>query len=75
MASGTVSWFNEESGYGYIVADESGANLFVHRGSIMGNDWRTRTLVEGARVGFGLREGGMYPEAVRVLRLATKGTP
>ena len=74
MASGTVSWFNEESGYGYIVADESGANLFVHRGSIMGNDWRTRTLVEGARVGFDLREGGMCPEAIRVLRLATKGS-
>lgn len=75
LASGTVSWFNEESGYGYIVADESGANLFVHRGSIVGNDWRTRTLVEGARVGFDLREGGMCPEAIRVLRLVTKGTP
>jgi CspA family cold shock protein len=75
LASGTVSWFNEENGYGYIVADESGANLFVHRGSIVGNDWRTRTLVEGARVGFDLREGGMCPEAIHVLKLATAGSP
>ena len=74
MASGTVSWFNEESGYGYIDADDGGANLFVHRGSIVGKDWRTRTLVEGARVGFDLREGGMCREAIHVLKLATQGT-
>jgi cold shock protein len=75
LASGTVRWFNEESGYGYIVADEGGDELFVHRGSIVGSDWRTRTLVEGARVGFDLREGGMCPEAIHVLKLAAKGCP
>jgi cold shock protein len=75
LASGTVSWFNEESGYGFILADEGGANLFVHRGSIVGDDWRTRTLAEGARVGFDLREGGLCPEAIHVLQLATKGSP
>lgn len=75
MASGTVRWFNEENGYGYIVADEGGEDLFVHRGSIMGNDWRTRTLVVGARVGFDLREGGMCREAIHVLQIAAKGSP
>jgi cold shock protein len=75
LASGTVRWFNEESGYGYIVADEGGDDLFVHRGSIVGSDWRTRTLVEGARVGFDLRKGGMCPEAIHVLKLAAKGSP
>jgi cold shock protein len=71
VASGTVKWFNEENGYGYIAPDEGGKDLFVHRGSILG-DWRTRTLPDGTRVGFELREGGMSPEAVQVLRLATK---
>jgi CspA family cold shock protein len=71
VASGTVKWFNEENGYGYIAPDEGGKDLFVHRGSIVG-DWRTRILPDGTRVGFELREGGMSPEAVQVLRLATK---
>jgi CspA family cold shock protein len=74
LASGTVKWFNEENGYGYIVADDGGRDLFVHRGSIMGSDWRTRTLREGARVGFDRCEGGMCPEAVHVLPLAARGT-
>jgi cold shock protein len=75
VASGTVKWFNEENGYGFIVADEGGPDLFVHRGSIIGDDWRTRTLFEGGRVGFDLREGGMGPEAIHVLALAAKGSP
>lgn len=74
MASGTVKWFNEENGYGYIAPDTGGSDLFVHRGSILG-DWRTRTLLEGTRVGFEVREGGMSPEAVNVLALATNGSP
>jgi CspA family cold shock protein len=75
LASGTVKWFNEENGYGYIVADGGGEELFVHRGSIMGDDWRHRTLLAGARVGFDLREGGIGPEAIRVLPMAAKGSP
>lgn len=75
MASGTVKWFNEENGYGYIVADDGGGDLFVHRGNIIGGDWRTRTLLEGMRVGFDLREGGRCPEAFRVMPLAPRGSP
>jgi CspA family cold shock protein len=74
LASGTVKWFNEENGYGFITADEDGTDLFVHRGSIVGN-WRSRTLLKGARVGFEPRKGGMGPEAVNVLPLALKGSP
>jgi cold shock protein len=74
VASGTVKWFNEENGYGYIVPDEGGKDLFVHRGSIMG-DWRSRTLPRGTPVGFDLREGGLVPEAINVLPLAGKGSP
>jgi CspA family cold shock protein len=75
LASGTVKWFNEENGYGYIVADAGGKDLFVHRGSIMGDDWRDRTLLEGARVGFDVRDGGIVPEAIHVLPMAEKGSP
>ena len=75
MASGTVKWFNEENGYGSIVADDGGRALFVHRGNIIGGDRRTRTLLEGTRVGFDLREGGMRPEALHVLPLALRGSP
>ena len=74
MASGTVKWFNEENGYGFITADEGGKDLFVHRGSIVGN-WRTRTLSKGARVGFEPRKGSVGPEAVNVLPLASKESP
>jgi CspA family cold shock protein len=65
VALGTVKWFNEANGYGYIVADEGGTSLFVHRGSIVG-DWRTTTLAEGNRVEFERREGGIGPEAIHV---------
>jgi cold shock protein len=74
MARGNVKWFNEASGYGYIVADEGGKDLFVHRGSILG-DWRTTTLIEGGRVEFEVREGGIGPEAIRVLPLISKANP
>jgi cold shock protein len=73
LASGTVKWFDEANGYGFIAADAGGKDLFVHRGSILG-DWRTRTLSEGARVGFERREGGFAPEAIHVLPLAAKGS-
>jgi CspA family cold shock protein len=71
VANGTVKWFNEPSGYGFIAPDERGKDLFVHRGSIAGH-WSTRTLAEGDRVEFELREGGMLPEAIRVSALQSK---
>jgi cold shock protein len=74
MTSGTVKWFNQPNGYGYIAADEGGKDLFVHRGSIVGH-WRTSTLAEGDRVGFETREGGMGPEAIHVLPLASNESP
>jgi CspA family cold shock protein len=74
LASGTVKWFNEENGYGYIVADEGDQELFVHRGSIVGT-WRARTLTNGTRVGFDQRDGGLGPVAVHVLPLPSTGSP
>ena len=74
MTSGTVKWFNQPNGYGYIVADDGGADLFVHRGNIVG-DWRTNALAEGERVGFEQRKGGMGPEAVNVRPLPPEDRP
>ena len=74
MAMGTVKWFNEASGYGYIAADGGGKDLFVHRGSIVG-DWRTTTLTEGCSVEFDRREGGFGPEAISVLPLPADEAP
>ena len=50
MARGTVKWFNEEKGYGFIAADEGGEDLFVHYSSIEGKGFRS--LEEGERVSY-----------------------
>jgi CspA family cold shock protein len=68
MSSGLVKWFNDASGYGFIVPDEGGSELFVRQTSLSG-DIRA-TLSEGTRVEFERREGGMGPEAIDVLPLA-----
>jgi cold shock protein len=73
MSSGLVKWFNEASGYGFIVPDEGGSDLFVRQTSMSG-DIRA-TLSEGAKVGFTRREGGMGPEAIDVIPLAGGSRP
>lgn len=73
MAAGTVEWFNEASGYGFIVPDEGGKNLYVRAGNIVGaGDER---LSAGERVEFESRVAGMGPEAIAVLRLGAAPTP
>jgi CspA family cold shock protein len=68
VPSGVVKWYNESSGYGFIVPDEGALELFVHRGNI--RDGARGALSEGERVEFTSREGGMGPEAIDVLPLA-----
>jgi CspA family cold shock protein len=68
MAAGTVKWFNEASGYGFIVPDEGGQNLYVRAGNVVGAD--DERLSAGERVEFESRVAGMGPEAIAVLRLA-----
>lgn len=67
MAAGTVRWFNDASGYGFIAPDGGGSDLFVREGSIAGGDWAN--LSAGERVEFESRVAGMGPEAIDVQRL------
>jgi len=64
MASGTVKWFNDSKGYGFITPDEGTKDLFVHHSNIAGEGFKT--LAEGARVEYEAREGEKGPEATNV---------
>jgi cold shock protein len=65
MATGTVKWFSDQKGYGFIIPDEGGKDLFVHHTGLVGQDHRS--LVEGARVSFDAETGSKgRPQAVNV---------
>ncbi|MDK2972198.1 MAG: cold shock protein [Candidatus Sumerlaeota bacterium] len=64
MNSGTVKWFNEQKGYGFITPDEGGKDLFVHHSNIVAEGFRT--LAEGQRVTYVATEGRKGPEATEV---------
>ena len=64
MAQGTVKWFNDEKGYGFISPDEGGEDLFVHHTGIAGSGFKS--LDEGAKVEYEATRGkkGMQAENV-----------
>src|SRR3954465_4077462 len=64
MATGTVKWFNDDKGFGFITPDEGGKDLFVHHSAINANGFRT--LAEGARVSYDPEAGDKGPKAVNV---------
>jgi len=55
MANGTVKWFNDSKGFGFITPDEGGEDLFAHFSAIQGQGFRT--LAEGQRVSFDVTAG------------------
>lgn len=63
MANGTVKWFNEKKGYGFIE-QENGPDVFVHHSGI--NSTGFRTLNEGDNVTFDIEQGAKGPSAVNV---------
>ena len=65
MATGTVKWFNDEKGYGFITPEGGGKDLFVHHTQIAGSGFKT--LADGAKVEFEPREGQKGPEATNVV--------
>lgn len=62
MATGTVKWFSDEKGYGFIAPDDQGKDLFVHH-SALGN---LRSLAEGAKVSYETEAGPKGPSATQV---------
>jgi cold shock protein len=67
MATGTVKWFSDEKGYGFISPDDGGKDLFVHHQSIQGGGFRT--LAEGAHVSYEPEQGAKGPAAANVVAL------
>ncbi len=64
MATGTVKWFNESKGFGFIAPSDGGADVFVHFTAIIGDGFRT--LSEGQNVNFEVEEGPKGPQAAQV---------
>jgi CspA family cold shock protein len=65
MATGTVKWFNDSKGYGFISPDEGTEDLFVHHSSIVGDGYKS--LSEGAKVEYEVGEGQKGPQATNVV--------
>lgn len=64
MPSGTVKWFNVKKGYGFIIPDDGGDELFIHHSNIASEGFRS--LEEGQKVEYETGEGRKGPEAVNV---------
>jgi cold shock CspA family protein/uncharacterized membrane protein YbhN (UPF0104 family) len=65
MATGTVKWFNDDKGFGFITPDDQGKDLFVHHSGIAGDGFKS--LAEGARVSYEAETGPKGPSAVNVV--------
>ena len=66
MAQGTVKWFNESKGYGFITVDD-GKDVFVHYSAIKGDGFKT--LNEGQKVSFDIVSGEKGQQAANVAKL------
>ena len=66
MAQGTVKWFNESKGYGFITVDD-GKDVFVHYSAIKGEGFKT--LNEGQKVSFDIVNGEKGPQAANVAKM------
>ena len=67
MARGTVKWFNDQKGFGFITA-ENGPDVFVHHSAITGEGYKS--LAEGDAVEFEIVEGEKGPKAANVSRVS-----
>ena len=67
MATGTVKWFSDDKGFGFITPDEGSKDLFVHHTGIVGEGFKT--LAEGAKVSYEAESGPKGPSAANVTAL------
>lgn len=65
MTEGTVKWFNESKGFGFITSEDD-SDIFVHYSSIQSNGFKS--LVEGDRVSFDTEKGPKGPKAINVVK-------
>jgi CspA family cold shock protein len=66
MAKGTVKWFNESKGFGFITQDDGGADVFAHYSEIQGDGFRN--LSEGDAVSFEVVQGDKGLKAVNIVK-------
>ena len=66
MAKGTVKWFNNQKGYGFLTP-ESGEDVFVHHSTIQGDGYKS--LEEGQQVEFEIQQGPKGEQATNVVKL------
>ena len=67
VGTGTVKWFSDDKGFGFITPDEGGRDLFVHFSGIQGDGYRS--LSEGAKVTYEEEQGDKGPKAVNVQKI------
>ena len=66
MLQGTVKWFNEKKGFGFLICEEIGKDVFVHYSNIQGDGFKT--LHENDLVEFEIEDGAKGPTAVNVVK-------
>ena len=64
MAQGTVKWFNDAKGFGFITPDDGGKDLFAHFSEIQGGGFKS--LQEGQKVEFVVKQGPKGPQASEI---------